>query len=718
MRAVQRWAHRLWRDAYRPEAFRKGVIAGLLSALPFILCMLLDAPLLAIFTSLAAVRLGMADPGGAFAYRLRTMAAGTVCVTLGCYLGTSLAEQGILVLPLVFLLVLGFAYLGALGPEGLAVSVLTLFLTVVSLGVPGDPELRAAAVFGACLFMIASLLAPWPLHPARPVRRAMAAALRAVADLALAVSTADGTEAAARKRARWTARTAAYRSLDAALECLSETLPRRRRGSRPTALRQLLAAAAAGQRLTRALTTMAEYRSQLPDWLAAAIEAEAAALRQIAGRLDRLTLRRTPATGLNLARPEDLQAEPTGAGRAATLSPAMAEAHGEFLSAARDLRLALLPGGAPGDAAFAAMPLPQPGRVRRLPGWAWSKLRANLTLQSTACRHALRQAALVTVATGIVWHFQISFGYWAMLTVVMVTKPAYGGTRKAVGARMLGTILGAGLAELVLFGTQDFWVLVLLALLFNCLSHAVITCHYALGITLLTMYVIFKIDAALPDTDVAMPRLTATLLGGALIAASLLLWPPVRYSSYWAGVGRCMANFARMAAALARRAADGPPSRPAGEPDPRPARRDSRMNLQNAEAVVAEIQLEPASWHPNRRELRSVVDGLHRLTGVMAALHGPQHDLGGLAGPLADTGALLEEMAMSCAALDRDPKGPPPPPWPADQPRRVRQATAPLLDSPDEVLQGLAAATRDLAEDLAVLARLRTGRHEPEQARA
>ncbi|MFC3225868.1 FUSC family protein [Marinibaculum pumilum] len=695
----------LWGDAYRPDAFRKGLIVGLLSALPFAFCMLVDEPLFAIFTSLAAVRLGMADPaGGAFAYRLRTMAAGTLCVTLGCYLGTLMADATLWLLPAVFVMVLAFAAMGALGSEGLAISTLTLFLTVVSLGVPGDAEARAGAVFLACLFMIAGLLLPWPLHPDRPVRRAMAAALREVAGLAAAVAAADGDASQERVRARWNARTAAYRALDAALESLSETLPQRRRGVRPTALRQILAAAMAGQRMTRALATLAEYRGALPPQVAAELAEEAAALRAMAGRLERLSLRRAPSTGLDIAGPplpdEALPAD---------LPSAPAEARRAFRCAAAELRAAFAPGGAADDAMSAAIRLPERGRVRQLPLWAWPKLRANLTLRSTACRHALRQAALVTLATGLVWHFGIAFGYWVMLTIVMVTKPAYGGTRAAVGARMIGTVLGAAIAEMVLLGTQDFWLLAALALLFNCLSHAVITTHYPLGITLLTMYVIFKIDAAMPDTDVTLPRLLATLLGGALIAGSLLIWPPVRYASYWSGVGRSLRDLGKMLADLAR---DSTPGRQPGAmrdaaADAEQLASHSRMNLQNAEAIVREIFLEPAHWHPNRRELRSVVDGLHRLTGALAALQASGRSEAVPAAAMERSAALMTEMAAACSALDRRDRDPPPPAWPAELPQRARTATAALHAAPDAPLQALAAALRDLAEDLAQLARMR-----------
>lgn len=701
---IRRWTSELLREAYRPAAFRKGVLVGLLSAVPFIAGMLAKEPLLAIFGSLAAVRLGMADPGGAYAHRFRTMLAGLVLVSTGTFLGTTLADGPLYYLPAVFMLVFAFAYLAALGSEGVAVSIVTLFLLVVSLGVPGDPLERAAGVFLAGAYMMAALLARWPFHPNAPAKSAMAQALNAVAALAERLSSPGSDQPEADERDLWACRTLAYRQLDNALQILAEDLPRLATGgAQHKSMQQLTAAAAAARRMTRALTLLAARRPDLSPALLAEIRAEAAMLRYAARRLPGLSLRRTAGSGLDLDLPDPAMDD----GRMPALPTHLQGVHADLRSAALDLRQALRrEKGEPAILPGAEL-LPEPGRIGRLFPWAWPRLRGSFTYQSTAFRHALRLSLLIGVATALVWHFQISFGYWVMLTIVMVTKPAYGGTRNAVGARMLGTIIGAGLAEIVLLGTPGFWVLAVLALVLNCLSHAFITTHYALGVSLLTPYVIFKIDAAMPDTDVTIPRLAATLIGGALIVASLLLWAPARYRSYWSSVGSTLTCLGKVVETLAAAAAAGGPPPPVNRPDLAIAQRGARMELLNAEAVLNEIFLEPAHWHPNRRELRSVVADLQRLTWTMNSLSAPRHDTPPVAGHLAAAAALMVEIAACCKALDRPRDNTDAGAWPADLAERVRLAMAPLDAMPDEALRRFAAALRDLAEDLASLHRLR-----------
>lgn len=215
--------------------------------------------------------------------------------------------------------------------------------------------------------------------------------------------------------------------------------------------------------------------------------------------------------------------------------------------------------------------------------------------------------------------------------------------------------------------------------------------------------------------DIALPRLTATLIGCGLIVGSLLLWPPVRYRSFWSGVGGCLRNMHQAVADLARMAAAGLPP-PAHDPELIQTRRRGRLNLQNADAVVTEIFLEPLAWHPNRRELRSVVDDLQRLTGALVALAGPQRELGPASEGLARSADLISEIAEACSALDTARSAPLP--WPDDLPARVRDATAPLDALQDEPLLRFAAALRDLAEDLGTLQRLRvapapSAKHDP-----
>src|SRR5260370_14387084 len=55
---------------------------------------------------------------------------------------------------------------------------------------------------------------------------------------------------------------------------------------------------------------------------------------------------------------------------------------------------------------------------------AWASIRANLTLQSSAFRHALRLGIALALATALyqVFHLPLQLGYWIPLTVVLVLR--------------------------------------------------------------------------------------------------------------------------------------------------------------------------------------------------------------------------------------------------------------------------------------------------------
>ena len=74
---------------------------------------------------------------------------------------------------------------------------------------------------------------------------------------------------------------------------------------------------------------------------------------------------------------------------------------------------------------------------------------ANLTLESTAFRHAVRLAVTLAIATA--WYRLAAFprGYWLPMTALVVLKPEFQGTFAAGLARVAGTLLGAAGATLL-----------------------------------------------------------------------------------------------------------------------------------------------------------------------------------------------------------------------------------------------------------------------------
>lgn len=79
-----------------------------------------------------------------------------------------------------------------------------------------------------------------------------------------------------------------------------------------------------------------------------------------------------------------------------------------------------------------------------------------------AWRHAAALAVTAALALGLVMEQQVSHGYWLVLTLALVLRPARDETRTLARDRVVGTVVGlaAGVAAVVLLPT---WVLLALA---------------------------------------------------------------------------------------------------------------------------------------------------------------------------------------------------------------------------------------------------------------
>jgi uncharacterized membrane protein YccC len=154
---------------------------------------------------------------------------------------------------------------------------------------------------------------------------------------------------------------------------------------------------------------------------------------------------------------------------------------------------------------------------------ALEKLRANLTLRSLIFRHALRVGVAVALAIAITQTFGLTRGYWVTLTILLILKPDFGGTRQRVVQRAAGTLLGGLLAAiLVQLSRNDAVIDILLALL-GIAAFSQTQGDYGLFVLLLTPFVVLMIESVQPaglasraDLPLAAVRVLNTGLGGAL----------------------------------------------------------------------------------------------------------------------------------------------------------------------------------------------------------
>src|SRR5205085_3715862 len=128
---------------------------------------------------------------------------------------------------------------------------------------------------------------------------------------------------------------------------------------------------------------------------------------------------------------------------------------------------------------------PAAGRARpRRRGLA--ALHAQLTLQSTVLRHALRIGVAAAGGLLVAEAFDSAHGVWAATAAVIVLKPDVGGTLRNAILRGGGTVLGAIVAGAIAAATDDRLVLTLLAFGFTVAAVSVLRLNYGLFMVLIT----------------------------------------------------------------------------------------------------------------------------------------------------------------------------------------------------------------------------------------
>jgi uncharacterized membrane protein YccC len=159
----------------------------------------------------------------------------------------------------------------------------------------------------------------------------------------------------------------------------------------------------------------------------------------------------------------------------------------------------------------------------------WSSIRANLSLQSSAFRHAIRLGAALALATALfqLFHVPVERGYWIPMTVVLVLRSDFITTFTRGIARMLGTMLGAVLTTLlIVFLMPSHPVLVVIITIAAYLMYSTLFANYTIFSVAVTMAAVLLISFSTPQTvTTALYRAIDTFIGGVLALLMYSLWP-------------------------------------------------------------------------------------------------------------------------------------------------------------------------------------------------
>ncbi|RPD98199.1 hypothetical protein EGM88_06815 [Aureibaculum marinum] len=151
----------------------------------------------------------------------------------------------------------------------------------------------------------------------------------------------------------------------------------------------------------------------------------------------------------------------------------------------------------------------------------------HLSFKSTIFRHALRLSITIIAAYLLGNFLDIKNAYWIILTLVVIMRPNYGLTKARSQNRIIGTVIGAVVAVLIIFATQNTMIYGALALFSLTFAFSLIQQSYKTGAAFITIHVIFAYAILQPNAlEVVGYRVLDTLIGAALaIVVNYVLWP-------------------------------------------------------------------------------------------------------------------------------------------------------------------------------------------------
>jgi uncharacterized membrane protein YccC len=192
------------------------------------------------------------------------------------------------------------------------------------------------------------------------------------------------------------------------------------------------------------------------------------------------------------------------------------------LRAALDLAANVTPTG---QAEFTKQEAQQPWWLRF--SGVLATLRANLNLQSSAFRHAIRLATMVAIGNSLERGFYWHRSYWLPMTIVLVLKPEFTTTFTRGVLRIGGTILGLFLATALFhFIPETVTLQIIWIFVFTLLLRWIGPANYGIFAVAVSALIVFLIAiTGVSPREVIWARGLNTAAGGALALLAYWIWP-------------------------------------------------------------------------------------------------------------------------------------------------------------------------------------------------
>jgi len=560
-----------------------------------------------------ALNVSFSDSSDPYAVRARRMLAASFLVASAVLIGTTLGSH----FTFAVLLAAGWAFATgmlisvspAAGDLGL-VSLVTLIVFYAS-PLPMDKAIYASllAFSGGLLQMVLSL-SPWPLRRFEPERRVLRELYLEISNTAATPATGiiDASEPPPASGQITQAQIAlaplsSASSIEAERYLLILNQAERMRLSLLT-LRRL-----------RARMRREDPQNQAPVLLDRFFEIYSRMLVAVSDALQNMSPVQEAASGI-LQLEELAEEMRSHCGMAADARTQMDALTGQ-MRAATELTGSATPSGVD---AFVQREAQRPWNLRLI--GIFATLRANLSLHSAACRHAIRLAACVAIAEAVGRAFNLSRPYWLPMTVAIILKPDFASTFARGVLRLIGTLAGLAIATtlFLLFTLPVYAQIVFVALsmftmrFFGPVNYGI----FVTGVSSLIVF-LFALNGFAPS-DVVAARVVNTLAGGAIALTAYWLWPTWERTQTPDLLAQMLDGYRLYFRVVRDRFLDAPDAEDLNAP-----RLASRLARSNMQASMDKLMAEPGVSQGSLAALNSILAGSHRLAHSLMALEAGLH---------------------------------------------------------------------------------------------
>jgi len=270
-----------------------------------------------------------------------------------------------------------------------------------------------------------------------------------------------------------------------------------------------------------------------------------------------------------------------------------------------------------GQAAFEKQEAHQP-LLLRFSGKV-ATLRANLNLESSAFRHAVRLAAMVALGNVLERGFYWRRSYWLPMTIVLVLKPEFTTTFSRGVLRIIGTIAGLFLATaLFQFFPATITMEIVLIFVFTLLLRWVGPANYGIfGVAVSALVVLLIAITGVSPKELIWARGINTAAGGALALVAYWVWPTWERTGFSERIAKLLDAYREYFHGLVECYIRGENGDAEDLNGLRLAARRTRSNL---EASMDRLSAEPGTTTEDMSQLDALLASSHRLVHAMMSL--------------------------------------------------------------------------------------------------